>query len=225
MMSNRKLYFLFSLFIISLCFGLYLSFNSPADYKQGEIVRIMYVHVPSAWMSLGIFGVIFGCGLTNLIWNYGANLARAIAPCGAGFTLICLVTGSIWGKYTWGAWWVWDARLTSMLFMMLIYIAYIMLWNLFPDNTRASVVTSLFAIFGAINIPIVKFSVDMWATLHQGSSFFRKGGVAIDPSMRFPLLAMVVTFLLFAILFTILRVRTIAINEEFRVSLSSMSKR
>ncbi|MHC3898395.1 MULTISPECIES: heme ABC transporter permease CcmC [Wolbachia] len=177
------------------CFliGMFLAlFFSPGDYKQGEIVRIMYLHVPSAWLALGIYGLIASLSFISLVWNnsVASVLAHAAAPAGTVFSAICLITGSIWGKGTWGTWWVWDARLTSMLILFFLYVGYLSLWSAFDNQARAEKSSAVFAIFSAINIPIVKFSVNLWSTLHQPASIFRKGGVAIEGSLLLPLIAM-----------------------------------
>ncbi|MDM8335266.1 heme ABC transporter permease CcmC [Wolbachia pipientis] len=177
------------------CFlvGMFLAlFFSPGDCKQGEIVRIMYLHVPSAWLSLGIYGLIALLSFISLVWNnsIASVLAHAAAPAGTVFSVICLITGSIWGKGTWGTWWVWDARLTSMLILFFLYVGYLSLWSAFDNETRAKKSAAVFAIFSAINIPIVKFSVNLWATLHQPASILRKGGIAIEGSLLLPLITM-----------------------------------
>ncbi|APR97947.1 heme ABC transporter permease CcmC [Wolbachia endosymbiont of Folsomia candida] len=181
--------------ICFLCFllGIFLAlFFSPEDYKQGEIVRIMYLHVPSAWLSLGIYGLIASLSFISLVWNnsIASVLARAAAPSGTIFAAICLITGSIWGKGTWGTWWVWDARLTSMLVLFFLYVGYLSLWSAFDNESRAEKSAAVFAIFSAINIPIVKFSVNLWSTLHQPASIMRKGGIAIEGSLLLPLIVM-----------------------------------
>lgn len=179
----------FLCFLIGICLAL---FFSPEDYKQGEIVRIMYLHVPSAWLSLGIYGLIALLSFISLVWknSIASILAHGAAPAGTMFAAICLITGSIWGKGTWGTWWVWDARLTSMLILFFLYIGYLALWSAFDNEARAEKSAAVFAIFSAINIPIVKFSVNLWSTLHQPASIIRKGGIAIDSSLLLPLIAM-----------------------------------
>lgn len=186
--------------LVSFCcgmVGLYLGlFWSPADYRQGEIVRIMYIHVPAAWMALGVYLLMAVLGAVNLITrNVIAGLMLSAAtPVGAVFAFVCLVTGSIWGRGTWGTWWVWDARLTSMLILFLFYLGCILLRNFLAGSNREWTALSILAVLGAINLPIVKFSVDIWTTLHQPASILRNGGVAIDASMLYPLLTMFVSF-------------------------------
>ena len=173
--------------------GLYLAwFVAPPDYQQGETVRIMYLHVPAAWLSMLIYLVMASAALGTLIWRHPlADAAqKAAAPLGAAFTFLCLVTGSLWGKPMWGAWWVWDARLTSVLVLFLIYLALIALWRTIEDPGKAARGAAIFTLVGAINIPIIKFSVDWWNTLHQPASVFRLGGPAIAASMLWPLLVM-----------------------------------
>ncbi|WP_333023160.1 heme ABC transporter permease CcmC [Wolbachia endosymbiont of Pentidionis agamae] len=190
-------------FFIGISYSLFLS---PEDYKQGEVVRIMYLHVPSAWLSLGIYSLIAFFSFISLVWNNACAsiLARAAAPTGIVFSAVCLITGSIWGKGTWGAWWVWDARLTTMLILFFLYSGYILLWSFFDNKARAEKSSALFAIFSAINIPIVKFSVDLWATLHQPASILRRGGIAIESSILLPLIIMLLFFTIFFLITWIL---------------------
>ncbi len=190
--------------------GLYYGLvASPADYQQGDTVRIMYVHVPAAY--LGVFGyavMAFG-SLSYLIWNHplGDLLARAAAVPGAVFTLICLITGALWGKPMWGTYWVWDARLTSMLILFFLYIGYIALANGFEEVGRGAKPAAILALVGSINLPIIKFSVEWWNTLHQPASLFRMDGPAIAPEMLTPLLLMMAAFTLLFIMLTVIRVR------------------
>ena len=162
--------------------GLYYSFfNSPPDYLQGETVRIMYIHVPSAWLSLMIYSSMGICSIISLIWKHTLAdiISRSCAPIGASFTLVTLITGSIWGKPTWGTWWVWDARLTSELILLFIYLGHIILSNAFDDFRKGDRNASILAIVGLINLPIIKWSVDWWNTLHQPASLTKFGA----PSM------------------------------------------
>ena len=167
---------------------------APADYQQGETVRIMYIHVPAAWLSTACYGMMAVSSLGTLIWRHPlADVsAKAIAPIGAAFTFLCLITGSLWGRPMWGTWWVWDARLTSVLVLFLIYCGIIALWNAYEDPARAGRAAAVMTLVGAINLPIVKFSVDWWNTLHQPASVFRMGGSTIDGSMLWPLLTVAV---------------------------------
>jgi len=184
---------------VLLVVGLYFAFfASPADYQQGETVRIMYIHVPSAWLSMFGYGVMAVAALGTLVWRHPLAdvAAKAAAPIGAVFTLAALVTGSLWGKPTWGTYWVWDARLTSELVLLLMYLALIALWQAVDDPGRAGRVVAILTLVGTINLPIIKFSVDWWNTLHQGESIFRAGGSTIDPSMLTPLFIMLVAMTL-----------------------------
>ncbi len=184
--------------------GLYMAFfTAPADYQQGEAVRIMYIHVPAAWISMLCYLVMTACALATLVWRHPLAEAaeKAAAPLGAVFTFICLVTGSLWGKPMWGTYWVWDARLTSELVLLLIYLGLVALWQTIEEPARAARAASILTLVGFVNIPIIKFSVDWWNTLHQPASVFRMGGSTIDPAMLWPLLTMAVgATLLFATL-------------------------
>lgn len=176
---------------------------SPAEQFQGETVRIMYVHVPAAWWSLGIYAFMGGASLVSLVWRHvlADVAARAAAPIGATFAAVCLVTGSIWGAPTWGTWWEWDGRLTSMLVLFVIYLGYIALWAAIDDEERAGKLAAILCLAGLINLPIIKFSVDWWSTLHQPASVFRAGGSSIAPAMMGPLMTMAGAYLfLFAAL-------------------------
>jgi heme exporter protein C len=200
--------------------GLYYAlFSSPPDYQQGEMVRVMYVHVPAAWMSLGIYSFMAVCSFSALVWKTRMSyiFAIAAAPIGAIFSLITLVTGSIWGKPIWGAWWVWDARLTSMLVLFLLYISYIAIINSSSGNiVRAEKPASVMALIGFINIPIVKFSVDIWYSLHQPSSVLRIGGPSIHSTMLLPLMIMFFSFIIYFALALLMRTKTIMNNLKQR---------
>ena len=190
--------------------GLYLGlFVAPPDYQQGDSMRIIYVHVPSAWMALFAYAVMAAASASALIWRHPlADLvAKSSAPIGAGFTLICLVTGSLWGKPSWGAWWVWDARLTSMLILFFLYIGYIVLVDAFDDPRRGARAGAILALVGIVNLPIIKFSVDWWHTLHQPASVLKLGGPTIHISMLVPLLLMAGAFTAYYVTVLLLRVR------------------
>ena len=190
--------------------GLYLAlFSSPADYQQGETVRIMYIHVPAAYMAMMIYGGMAVASASSLIWKHplADMIARASAPIGVVFTFICLLSGSLWGQPMWGTWWVWDARLTSVLILFFLYLGYIALVNAFDDPARGAKPAAILALVGAVNLPVIKFSVDWWNTLHQPSSLVRLGGPSIDPAMLWPLIVMAVAFTLFYISVGILRLR------------------
>ena len=184
--------------VLLLGLGLVLGFRAPADYQQGETVRIMYVHVPAAWIALGAWMVMAASALGTLVWRHPlADVsAKAAAPIGAAFCLICLVTGALWGRPMWGAYWVWDARLTSVLVLFLMYLGVIALWRTMDEPTRAARVVAVLTLVGLINIPIIKFSVDWWNTLHQPAAVLRLGGSTIHSSILVPLLVMVAAFTL-----------------------------
>jgi len=190
--------------------GLYFAlFASPADYQQSETVRIMYVHVPSAWMAMFIYVVMAVAAGSFLIWKHPLAdvAAQAAGPVGAGFTLMALITGSLWGQPMWGTWWVWDARLTSVLILFFLYLGYIALVNAFDDPERGSKAGAVLLLVGVVNIPIIKFSVDWWNTLHQPASVARMDGPSIDPSMLLPLLLMAGAFKLYFLYLLIVRMR------------------
>ncbi len=196
--------------VITLVAGLYMGlFVAPPDYQQGESVRIMYVHVPAAWMALFVYSVIAAASAVSLIWRHllADLVAKAAAPLGASFTLIALVTGSLWGKPMWGTWWVWDARLTSVLILFFLYLGHIALTHAFDDASRGARAAAILALVGFVNVPIIKFSVDWWNTLHQPSSVLKLDGPAIHPTMLWPLLLMAVAFSFYFVVLLFLRVR------------------
>jgi len=208
--SRAPKYVLF-LFVIVFSIGLTEAlFLSPEDYIQGHSVRIMYVHVPSAWTSLGIFSFIAFLSLVSFIFkNKNFSLiSKSLAPSGFVFNIIALVTGAIWGKPTWGTWWAWDARITSMLILVLFYSMYLLSWKIFRNEEQAAKITSIIAILGAINIPVIKFSVDWWSTLHQSSSVKILSETSIHPSMLIPLAIMTAAFALFSILIFLMKYNT-----------------
>jgi len=203
--------YVFIIFVIVLSIGLVEAlFLSPADYVQSHSVRIMYVHVPSAWISLGIFSLIALLSIGSFVFkNKNFSLiAKSLAPSGLVFNIIALVTGSIWGQPTWGTWWAWDARITSMLILALFYFMYILAWRIFDKSQQVNKITSIIAILGAVNIPIIKFSVDWWSTLHQNSSVNVLSDTSIHPSMLVPLLIMTAAFLLFSLLIFLMKYNT-----------------
>lgn len=196
--------------IVAFTFGLYFSLlQSPPDYIQGDSMRIMYIHVPSAWFALMAYTILAG---SSVLWFITRNpifsiIARSIAQIGMIFTLISLVTGSIWGKPTWGVWWVWDARLTSMLLLFFLYLAYIFLWQSITNKDLASKISAALAIVGFVNIPIIKFSVDWWNTLHQPASISKLSSPSIDISMMVPLFIMTLATFLFLVTVFFIRLR------------------
>jgi heme exporter protein C len=218
---DRLLPFVWAAALLSLAVGLYLAFFvAPPDYQQGETVRIMFVHVPSAWLSMFGYGLMAIAALGTLVWRHPLAdvAAKSIAPVGAVFTFLALVTGSLWGKPMWGTFWVWDARLTSVLVLFLMYLGLIALWRAVDDPGRAGRVAAILILVGAVNLPIIKFSVDWWNTLHQPASVLRIGGPTIDASMLWPLLVMAVamTMLFIALVLMVMR------NEILRRRIRTM---
>ena len=208
--SKAPKYVLF-LFIIVLTIGLTEALIiSPEDYKQSDAVRIMYVHVPAAWISLGIFSSLAFLSVGSFIFknkNF-ALIAKSLAPSGFVFNIIALVTGSIWGKPTWGTWWAWDARITSMLILVLFYGMYLLAWRIYENKEQVIKITSMIAILGAINVPIIKFSVDWWNTLHQPASINILSNTSIHVSMLIPLSLMTAAFALFSLLIFLMKYNT-----------------
>ena len=211
LLINRYQKFILIFFLIILFLGLVEALIiSPQDYLQGDSVRIMYVHVPAAWISLGIFSLM--AFLSTLVFVFkNRNLiivSKSLAPSGFVFTIIALVTGSIWGKPTWGTWWAWDARITTMLILALFYLMYLLAWRIFEDRDNVIKITSLISIVGAINIPIIKFSVDWWTTLHQPSSIKILSDSTIHKDMLVPLIIMTAAFALFSLLIFLMKYNT-----------------
>ncbi|MCD1264325.1 heme ABC transporter permease [Shinella sumterensis] len=199
--------------------GLYLSFASVDDYQQGQTVRIMYVHVPAAWLSMMCYTVMALSALGTLVWRHPlADVsAKAAAPLGAGFTLVALITGSLWGKPMWGTWWVWDARLTSVFVLFLMYLGLIALNRAMDDPTRAAKASAILILVGFVNIPIIKFSVEWWNTLHQPASVMRMDGPTIDPAFLWPLLIMAVAFTMLFFTLHILAMRNEILRRRIAV--------
>jgi len=203
--------YVLALFIVVITIGLIEALIvSPKDYIQSDSVRIMYVHVPSAWISVGIFSVISILSFGTLFFKNKTFplIAKSLAPSGLVFNIIALVTGSIWGKPTWGTWWAWDARITSMLILALFYLMYILAWRIYEDKNQVNKITSLIAIVGLINVPIIKFSVDWWSTLHQPASVNLLSKTTIHPSMLIPLIIMTAAFALFSLLIFLMKYNT-----------------
>ncbi len=204
---------------ILLVAGLWLAFfGSPPDYQQGQTVRIMYIHVPAAWLSRFGYGVRAVAALGTLVWRHPLAdvTAKAAAPLGVAFTFLALVTGSLWGKPMWGTWWVWDARLTSELVLLLMYLGLIALWQAVDDFARAARVVAVLTLVGSVNIPIIKFSVDWWNTLHQGESIFRAGGPTIDGGMLTALFTMMAAMTLLYAALLIAAVRNEILRRRAR---------
>jgi len=192
----------------SLAGGLWLALvPAPVDYQQGHTVRIMFVHVPSAWLSMAGYALLAGLGASLLVWRHplAALMARAAAPVGACFAAICLLTGSLWGKPMWGAWWVWDARLTSMLLLFFLYLGHIALTRAYDNPDRGDRAAAILALVGVVNVPVIKFSVDWWHTLHQPASVVKIGGPTIHPTILWPLLAMAAALLLLFVALVLMR--------------------
>jgi heme exporter protein C len=205
--------------VLTLGAGLVLGLSVPPDYQQGETVRIMFLHVPAAWTAMMAYGLMALASIIGLINRHPLAdvAARAAAPLGAVFTALGLITGSLWGRPMWGAWWVWDGRLTSFLLLLFLYLGYIALGNAIEDETRAARACAILAIVGAINLPIIHFSVVWWTTLHQGASILRSGGSAIAPVFLWPLFLMALGYTcLFMTLWTV-RIRTEILNRRARV--------
>ena len=204
---------------VLLATGLYLAlFVAPPDYQQGEAVRIMFVHVPAAWMASFVYGLLALASAVAIIWRHPlADIAaQSAAPLGAAFTLLCLVTGSLWGVRMWGTWWVWDARLTSVLVLFFLYLGYIALVNAFDEPTRGARAGAILALVGVVNLPIIKFSVDWWNTLHQPASVIRVGGPTIDAAMLWPLVVMWLGYTLFFATLLLIRMRTALLAAKIR---------
>ena len=208
--SRAPKYVLF-LFVVVISVGLTEAlFLSPEDYKQSDAVRIMYVHVPSAWISLGIFSTITLLSISGFIFK-NKNfflISKSLAPSGFVFNIIALVTGAIWGKPTWGTWWAWDARITSMLILALFYAMYLISWRIYESEEKVFKITTFITILGIINVPIIKYSVDWWNTLHQPASINILTKSSIHSSMLFPLIIMTAAFALFALLIFLMKYNT-----------------
>ncbi|MDC1160039.1 heme ABC transporter permease CcmC [Candidatus Pelagibacter sp.] len=216
--SKAPKYVLFA-FIIVLTIGLTEALIiSPEDYKQSDAVRIMYVHVPAAWTALGIFSSLALLSVGSFVFknkNF-ALISKSLAPSGFLFNIIALVTGSIWGKPTWGTWWAWDARITSMLILALFYGMYLLAWRIYQDKDKAIKITSMIAILGVINVPIIKFSVDWWNTLHQPASINILSNTSIHASMLIPLSIMTAAFALFSLLIFLMKYNTELIKVKYK---------
>jgi heme exporter protein C len=219
-LAGRLTPWLVAVTALLLSYGLYQAlFVAPPDYQQGESVRIIYIHVPSAWMSLFVYVTLAGAAGIGLVWNIklAELLARVSAPIGASFTLVTLVTGSLWGKPMWGTWWVWDARLTSELILLFLYLGIIALQAAIDDPRRAARAGAVLALVGVVNIPVIHFSVQWWNTLHQPasiSSISKLGAPSIHPSMLVPLLVMAVAFTFFYLTLALVRMRSEILERE-----------
>src|SRR5712675_318619 len=196
--AHRALPWLFEITAAVFVIGLFLTYGAPDDYQQGATVKIMFIHVPSAWLGMFGWALMSIAALGTLVWRHPLAdvAAKTAAPIGAAFTFLCLFTGSMWGRPMWGTYWQWDARLTSVLVMFIMYLGLIALWRSVEDLARAGRAAAILTLVGAVNLPIIKFSVDWWNTLHQPASVFRLGGPTIHPSILAPLFAMAIAFTL-----------------------------
>ena len=210
-LNNKLINTLLIVMILIVLVGLvYALIISPPDYIQGDSVRIMYVHVPSSFIALGCFGFIGIASILNLIFRikFVSLMAKSLAPVGCIFSLISIVTGSLWGKPTWGIWWVWDARLTSMAILFLFYLAYIFTWQFVNDFERANKITSIIGIIGLFNLPVIKYSVDWWNTLHQSSSITLTSAPTIHYTMLVPLIIMFLGMVIYSLIIFLMRYKT-----------------
>jgi heme exporter protein C len=204
--------------VIVFAYAIYRAMLAPDDYQQGATVKIMFLHVPSAWLGMLCWGLMTVAALGTLVWRHPLAdvTAKAAAPLGAAFTLLCLVTGSLWGRPEWGTYWVWDARLTSELILFLLYLGVIALWRTVEDPSRAARAVAILTLVGAVDLPIIKFSVDWWNTLHQGTSVFRLGGSTIDSTILVPLLLMAAAFTLLFVTLLLAAMRNEILRRRVR---------
>ncbi len=210
-LTNKIINYLVLFLIVVLIIGLmYSLFLSPPDYIQGDSVRIMYVHVPSSFIALGCFGLIGLASITNLVFKikFMPLIGKSLAPIGCIFCLISIVTGSFWGKPTWGTWWVWDARLTSMMILFFFYLAYILTWMLIKQFEKANKISSIIGIIGIFNLPVIKYSVDWWNTLHQPSSITLTSAPTIHYSMLIPLVIMFFGMIIYSLIIFLMKYKT-----------------
>tara|TARA_B100000029_G_scaffold446751_1_gene468094 strand:+ start:1580 stop:2281 length:702 start_codon:yes stop_codon:yes gene_type:complete len=217
-LGNKFFGNLISLMIVILTIGIvYALFISPPDHIQGDSARIMYVHVPSSFIALGLFGFIGFASICNLVFKikFVSLMAKSLALIGLIFNLVSIVTGSLWGKPTWGVWWAWDARLTSMLILFIFYIAYILSWKLIKSYNLANKISSIIGIIGSLNLPIIKYSVDWWNTLHQPSSITLTSAPTIHYSMLVPLIIMIVGLILYCLIIFLMKYKTELIKLKF----------
>jgi len=217
--AERALPWLIAATLFAFAIGLTQAlFVAPDDYQQGATVKIMFLHVPSAWLGMFCWSLMSAAALGTLVWRHPLAdvAAKAAAPIGAAFTFLCLFTGSMWGRPMWGTYWVWDARLTSVLVMFIMYLGLIALWRSVEDPSRAGRAAAVLTLVGAINLPIIKFSVDWWNTLHQPASVFRVGGSSIDRSILMPLFAMAIAFTLLFVTLHIAAMRNEVLRRRVR---------
>jgi heme exporter protein C len=219
-LTDRMLPWVAMTTLAAFAIGINRLYLAPDDYQQGAAVKIMFIHVPAAWLGMFAWGLMSAAALGTLVWRHPLAdvAAKSAALIGAAFTLMCLLTGSIWGRPMWGTYWVWDARLTSVLILLLMYLGVIALWRAIDDPTRAARATAVLTLVGAMNLPLIKFSVDWWNTLHQGASVFRLGGSAIHPTILVPLIVMLIAFTLLFVALQLAGMR----NEIMRRRLRTM---
>jgi len=217
-LSGTMLPWLGAVSALAIIAGLYLGFTAPPDYQQGDTVKIMFIHVPAAWVAMMCYGLMAIASLLGLVNRHPLAdvAAKAAAPLGAMFTALAIITGSLWGKPMWGAYWVWDARLTSFLLLLFLYLGYIALWNAIEDETRAARAAAILALVGVVNLPIIEFSVDWWNTLHQGESIIRAGGPLIAGVFLWPLGLMAVGYTTLFFTLWMIRIRTEIIARRVR---------
>jgi heme exporter protein C len=207
--------------LIAFAFGISQAIGAPDDYQQGATAKIMFIHVPAAWLAMGCWTVMSIAALGTLVWRHPLAdvAAKAAAPLGGAFTAMCLITGMLWGRPMWGTYWVWDGRLTSVLVLLLMYLGVIALWRTVEDPTRAARAAAVLTLVGAVNLPIIKFSVDWWSTLHQPASVLRLGGPSIHPSLLTPLLTMAAAFLLLFVTLHLAAMRNEIMRRRVRTML------
>jgi heme exporter protein C len=226
-LTDRVLPWLVLATLVAFAIGINRLYLAPDDYQQGATVKIMFVHVPAAWLGMFAWSLMSVAALGTLVWRHPLAdvAAKAAAPIGASFTLICLLTGSLWGRPMWGTYWVWDARLTSVLVLFLMYLGVIALWRAIDDPARAARVTAVLTLVGAINLPIIKLSVDWWNTLHQGASVLRLGGPAIHPAILVPLIIMLIPFTLLFLTLHLSAMRNEIMRRRLRTMLMLQADR
>jgi heme exporter protein C len=226
-LTDRVLPWLVLATLVAFAIGINRLSLAPDDYQQGATVKIMFVHVPAAWLGMFAWSLMSVAALGTLVWRHPLAdvAAKAAAPIGASFTLICLLTGSLWGRPMWGTYWVWDARLTSVLVLFLMYLGVIALWRAIDDPARAARVTAVLTLVGAINLPIIKLSVDWWNTLHQGASVLRLGGPAIHPAILVPLIIMLIPFTLLFLTLHLSAMRNEIMRRRLRTMLMLQADR
>jgi heme exporter protein C len=219
-LTDRMLPWVAMTTLAAFAIGINRLYLAPDDYQQGAAVKIMFIHVPAAWLGMFAWALMSAAALGTLVWRHPLAdvAAKTAAPIGAAFTLMCLLTGSLWGRPMWGTYWVWDARLTSVLILFLMYLGVIALWRAIDDPTRAARATAVLTLVGAMNLPLIKFSVDWWNTLHQGASVFRLGSSTIHPTILVPLIVMLIAFTLLFVALQLAGMR----NEIMRRRLRTM---